>query len=269
MQRVDAGGMNDFSLESDRTLLARIEDAGLNASAPPQQRWMDGWLLRYSKGKAKRARCVNALALGLTSVETKLAACAKVYADVGLPLMVRVTPFTLPSTLDGQLEALGFLRFDATRVMVLRTLRVIEGPAACGPCDIREIALEPFAQRVGALRGTPLAQRQAHAQRLANAPVPFTAFELREHDEVVACGQFALEGGLVGLYDLFTAPHARGRGLARYLCQHMLVRARQAGAAHGYLQVDADNAAARKVYAGLGFFDAYSYHYRAREPEPS
>ena len=43
-------------------LLSRIEDAGLNASAPPQQRWVDGWLVRFSPGKAQRARCINALA---------------------------------------------------------------------------------------------------------------------------------------------------------------------------------------------------------------
>ena len=45
------------------TLLSRIEDAGINASAPPQQRWLDGWLLRFSPGKAKRARCIQALGL--------------------------------------------------------------------------------------------------------------------------------------------------------------------------------------------------------------
>ncbi len=32
--------------------------------------------------------------------------------------------------------------------------------------------------------------------------------------QVLACGQFALEGDLVGLYDVFTAPAARGSGLA-------------------------------------------------------
>ena len=29
-------------------LLSRIEDAGLNASAPPQQRWLDGWIVRLT-----------------------------------------------------------------------------------------------------------------------------------------------------------------------------------------------------------------------------
>ena len=43
----------------DNTLMSRVEDAGLNASATPQQRWLDGWLVRYLPGKARRARCIN------------------------------------------------------------------------------------------------------------------------------------------------------------------------------------------------------------------
>lgn len=262
----DFAGLTALSTGIDPVLLARIEDAGLNASAPPQQLWVDGWLLRYSQGKAKRARCVNAVALGLRPVQEKLAECAKVLAAAGLPLIFRITPFTLPGTLDHQLAAQGLVRFDDTQVMVLDDLNAIESLALNPDCSVREIALEPFAQRVGALRGSPLSQRQAHAQRLANAPVPFTAFELRERDEVLACGQFAIEGDLVGLYDIFTAPHARGRGLARRLCRHLLVMARNRGAAHAYLQVDLVNAPARAVYIGLGFIDGYSYHYRTSDP---
>lgn len=251
----------------DPHLLARIEDAGLNASAPPQQRWMDGWLVRYCAGKAKRARCINAVALGLRPVEHKLADCAELFAAADLPLIVRITPFTLPATLDAHLAAQGLARFDDTHVMVLSDLGALTHPPLTPDWVVREIAVEPFAQRIGALRGSPLAQRQAHAQRLANSPVPFTAFELRANDEVLACGQFALEGDLVGLYDVFTAPQARGRGLARLLCQHLLATALSRGAAHAYLQVDSGNAAARAVYFRLGFVDGYRYHYRTRDPQ--
>ena len=64
-------------LSRTTALLSRIEDAGLNASAPPQQRWLDGWLLRFSPGKAKRARCINAVAPGRLPVADKLALCAQ------------------------------------------------------------------------------------------------------------------------------------------------------------------------------------------------
>lgn len=250
----------------DPELLARIEDAGLNASAPPQQRWLDGWLLRFSPGKAKRARCVNAVAVGRRPLQWKLARCAELFDAVGLPLIVRITPFTLPGELDSHLAAHDLRRFDDTRVMVLTALDSLEAPRVEAQHEVREIGSAPFAERVGAMRGSSLAERQAHAQRLANAPVPFTAFELLEDGEALACGQFALEGDLVGLYDVFTAPHARGRGLARRLCQHLLVAARKRGASIAYLQVDSGNVAARSVYSRLGFADGYSYHYRTPDP---
>lgn len=247
-------------------LLSRIEDAGLNASAPPQQRWLDGWLLRFCPGKAKRARCVNAVAAGRLPAREKLELAEAVFAEAGLPMIVRITPFTLPSGLDDLLGSLGLQRFDDTRVMVLERLDGIAAPALPSGTTVQPIGLEAFAQRVGALRGSPLAQRQAHAQRLAQSPVPFSAFELKADGEVLACGQFAIEGDLVGLYDVYTAEPARGRGLARLLCTQLLAQALANGARHAYLQVDADNAPARAVYHRLGFADGYAYHYRARDP---
>lgn len=250
----------------DARLLSRIEDAGLNASAPPQQRWLDGWLVRFSPGKAKRARCVNAVAAGRLPVADRLAACAQVFEHAQLPLIVRITPFTLPTALDGLLEQQGLRRFDDTRVMVSSGLPDADASPSGSDPSIRAISLEAFAQRVGAFRGSPLAQRQAHAERLLNSPVPFSAFELRIDGESLACAQFALEGDVVGLYDVFTAPSARGRGLAGMLCRHLLAQARSRGARNAYLQVGADNHAARAVYRRLGFDDGYAYHYRTRDP---
>ncbi len=247
-------------------LLSRVEDAGLNASAPPQQRWLDGWLLRFSPGKAKRARCINAVAAGRLPAREKLALAEHAYAEAALPVIVRITPFTLPGGLDRLLESLGLQRFDETRVMVLERLAELEVPAPRADATLQAIGLEAFAQRVGALRGSAIAQRQAHAQRLAHSPVPFTAFELKIGGEVLACGQFAQESDLVGLYDVFTAPQARGRGLATLLCAHLLAEARSRGARHAYLQVERDNHPARAVYHRLGFADGYAYHYRSRDP---
>lgn len=257
--------VGDLNPAFDTTLLSRIEDAGLNASAPPQQRWVDGWLVRFSPGKAKRARCVNAVAVGRLPLDVRIEASAQVFAHAQLPLIVRITPFTLPVELDELLGRGGLRRFDDTRVMVLTDLAPGGAPVAPG-LAIRAIGLEAFAQRVGGFRGSPLAQRQAHAERLLNSPVPFFAFELRSDGEPVACGQFALEGDLVGLYDIFTAERARRRGLAAILCKYLLSQAGTRGARHAYLQVESENHPARAVYHRLGFTDGYTYHYRTRDP---
>ena len=94
----------------DPALLSRIEDAGINASAPPEQRWIDGWLVRFSPGKAKRARCIQAVAAGRLTVAEKLGRCLPVYATAGLRPYVRITPFSEPAGLDDDLARLGWER---------------------------------------------------------------------------------------------------------------------------------------------------------------
>lgn len=259
--------MDRVGSQFSETLLSRIEDAGINASAPPQQRWVDGWLVRFSPGKAKRARCINAVADGRTPLEARLEASCAVLRDAGLPVFVRMTPFSRPPGLDGVLERRGFHRIDDTRVMVCTEL-----PAAPGmPPDLvlASSSHADFADLVGELRGSPVGHRVAHAERLALSPVPYQGWVLRRRDDgvVAACGQFACEGDLVGLYDVFTAPDQRGRGLAQRLCAAMLAQARGGGARVAYLQVDSSNDPARAAYRRLGFIDGYAYHYRTPDAD--
>lgn len=246
------------------TLLSRVEDAGLNASAPPQQRWLDGWLVRFSPGKAKRARCVNAVAQGRLSMQEKFALCQQVFAEAQLPLIFRITPMSEPQKLDSWLEGNGLHVFEDTRVMVNDDLTTLTPEPLPQGISLQRVGHTAFAQIVGQMRGSPLAQQQAHAQRLELSPVPFEGWVLRRSGEsaVIACGQAATEAEMVGLYDVFTASDARNNGWARALCGQLLDRARQRGARVGYLQVDASNLAARSVYRRLGFNDAYAYHYR-------
>lgn len=254
--------MNPMGLPA--TLLSRIEDAGINASAPPQQRWLDGWLVRFSPGKAKRARCIQAVADGRLPIDQRFEACEAIYREAGLPLFVRVTPFSLPAGLDDWLARRGHHAVDDTRVMVATRLpeRAETLPDGVELCRVDHAA---FAEQVGALRDSPTVQRRAHAERLQGSPVPYQGWVLQRRDDgaVIACGQIATEGDLVGIYDVFTRPDQRGQGLARCLCSALLAQAAAAGARVSYLQVDADNAPARAIYRGLGFGDAYAYHYRS------
>ncbi len=257
-------------------LLRQIEDAGLNASAPTQQLWQDGWIVRFAAGKAKRARCVNAVAAGVRPVTDKLEDCVALYRARGLPSLVRITPWTKPPGLDTTLERMGWVGFDASLVMVRPGLDAEDGANALvrrhpRPAGIEETteAPERYAALVGALRGSSATEIAAHAQRLQTSPVPYTGLAWwGAPGEVLACGQFAPEGLLAGLYDVFTAPPARGRGLATALCARLLQRAAAQGACTAYLQVGDAQAAARAVYRRLGFAEAYGYHYRGPVADP-
>lgn len=246
-------------------LLADVEDASLNASAPMQQRWVDGWWVRYCPGKAKRARSVNAVAPGRLPLPEKLARAQSIYREAGLPMVVRITPYSQPPELDDTLERQGWTRFDETCVMVLPRIDTASAVASGPDGHAVELPETAFAELIGTWRGSPAHHRAAHVERLRCSPVRYHGYALEVDGVPVACGQYAREGVLVGLYDIHTAPEARGRGHATTLCSSLLQHAAADGARIGYLQVDAHNAPALAVYRKLGFAEGYRYHYRAED----
>jgi GNAT superfamily N-acetyltransferase len=254
--------------------LREVEEAGLRASQPPTQQLLDGWLVRLQPGKAKRARCVNALQEGERTLSEKITECLALYRAAGLPCHVRITPFSAPAGLDAALAARGWTVEDPTRVLVMPDVAAVPALATPACTEVQhDVPPADYAQVVGTLRGSTAAQIEAHAARVAASPVPYQGVVWRAGPgwardslppgAVLACGQVACDGALAGLYDVFTAPAARSRGLATALCASLLRwAAARERARMGYLQVDAGNVAARRVYARLGFLDAYGYHYR-------
>jgi GNAT superfamily N-acetyltransferase len=242
-------------------LALRAELAGLDASAPPQQLDVDGWLLRLSPGKAKRSRCINALQQGTLPLDELLARCQQAYDAARLPLAIRVTPWSQPADLDDLLAARGWGVFDAADVMVLAELP--PGPA---PVALQALDAGAYAALVGALRGSSNPAIAAHAERIAHAPVRYQGFALKDGaGALLACGQMVVDGDIVGLYDICSAVPRQGH--AERLCRALLALAADQGARQAYLQVGSDNDVARRLYARLGFVFAYRYHYRSPERE--
>jgi len=248
------------------TLAQRAELAGLNASAPPQQAHIEGWLLRLSPGKAKRSRCINALAEGTLPLDDLLARCKASFDAAGLPLIVRVTPFSQPADIDAQLEAKGYFSFDAADVMVLDKLPVVSRETS----RLQPLDSTAYAELIGALRESSAIEITAQSERVAASPVPYQGFALRDADgNLLACGQMAREGTIAGLYDVFTPAERRGQGHGNRLCASLLQQAARDGATEAYLQVSSDNEFAKRLYAKLGFRFAYRYHYRSDDPRAS
>ncbi len=242
-------------------LALRAELAGLDASAPPQQADIDGWLIRLSPGKAKRSRCINALREGTLPLDELLARCQRAYDAAGLPLAVRVTPWSQPADLDALLAAKGWCAFDAADVMVLGDLAPEPAPPA-----LRALDAPTYATTVGTLRGSSDTAIAAHAERIANAPVAYQGFALNDSaGRLLACGQMVVDGDIVGLYDIFSAVPRQGH--AERLCRALLALAHAQGARQAYLQVGSDNEVAKRLYTRMGFVFAYRYHYRSPEKE--
>ncbi|HEY4082333.1 MAG TPA: GNAT family N-acetyltransferase [Burkholderiaceae bacterium] len=242
-------------------LARRAEEVGLNASTPPQETRVEGWLLRLSPGKAKRSRCVNALDEGTLPLNDLLMRCRHAFAKAGLPLIVRVTPYSQPADLDARLAAMGWFAFDAADVMVRGTLDDLPEAAAIEAVDAAR-----YAEVVGELRGSTRREIDAHAERLGLAPVSYQGFFMFVDGQLAACGQIVVDGEMAGLFDVFTPAEQRRRGHARRLCSALLQQAALQGATSAYLQVGSDNGFAQSLYRSLGFTFAYRYHYRSDDP---
>lgn len=240
----------------------RIEEAGLNALQTQRQLFYDGWLLRLSAGKAKRARSVNAYFGSTLPLGAKIEHCERVYAQHGLAPLFRMTPFDRPADLEAALGARGYVAFEETLVQSARLERAPELPPADDDVAMQTLAVDAFVDAVATLRASPTAQREAHRERLLNSPLEKRLVAVRAGDGVVCAAQAVIEGDLAGLYDVVTAERARGNGYATLACTALLSWAWQHGAHAAYLQVSADNAPALAIYRKLGFATAYAYHYR-------
>jgi GNAT superfamily N-acetyltransferase len=240
---------------------ARLEDAGLTSSQPPQQTIYDGWLLRYSPGKAKRARSVNAIGAGRLPLERKLAEVEAFYRRVALPCLYRVTPFSEPAALDRALEGAGYIAQDESRVMLLE---LTARPGMTVPA-IEPVATEvvEFAVIAGMLRGSTASVVAAEGQRLAQVALPARYLVMYEGSQPVACGSLIVDAECAGVFNMVTSAERRGRGYATAIVQALLLQAIAMGARYAYLQVDAANAPARHIYERFGFRDRYAYWYRA------
>jgi GNAT superfamily N-acetyltransferase len=85
---------------------------------------------------------------------------------------------------------------------------------------------------------------------------------LKSGPTVLAVGRIATLGTWSMATRLFVEPSQRGKGLAKYLMNKLMVAANSDGATKIGLQVDAENAAALALYKSMGFRTHHSYTHR-------
>jgi len=246
--------------------LRRVEEAGLNGLQTQRQLFYDGWLLRVSPGKAKRARSVNAHFGSTLPLARKIPYCERIYAERGLPALFRITPFLVPPDLEAELSARGYESFEETRVQ-LAALDRPPDPQPVAGVEIVTPSPSAFADAVSDLQQTSAEQRDAFLERIAYTPLTTRAMTAVMDGRAVGTGTVMLEDGLAGVFTMGTAADVRGRGIASGLLAALLAWGWEHGATHAYLQVSADNHRAISLYRRFGFVDAYSYHYRGRPGE--
>jgi GNAT superfamily N-acetyltransferase len=238
-----------------------LECRAFNAWPALQTLVHDGWILRFARGHTKRANSVNAVWPCSQPLDARIAHAEALYRRHDLPPTFRVTPLAEPG-LDAALAARGYALVDPTIVMQAR----LGGPATAVAGV--EIADEPRPQWLGAFAKASGARQETVAilGEMLGRIVPAAAFARVDGADGSPCafGMGVLEAGDLGIFEMLTVPAARRMGHAARIIGALSAWAQAQGAARAYLQVVADNVPARALYAGLGFADAYAYHYRRR-----
>ena len=247
-------------------LTRTIEECSLKAWPAIEQEERDGWLLRFARGYTRRANSVVPLHPGNEEPLERIALCEEIYAGRGLPCVFKITPLSHPAALDPMLASRGYRKEGLTSVRLLEPLPAEDGGAA--DCALPGALSAAWFGAFTTLDGTPPGHREALREILARIAPPNTGALLRVEGRPVCCGRAVYCGGAgaegeqVGLYDIVTETASRGRGHARRLIGRLLEWGRAQGARRAYLQVEADNGPALRLYDKLGFREIYRYWYR-------
>lgn len=220
--------------------IRNLEHAAALAWPGVEYQWLDGWLLRFGRGSTRRAN--SAVPLGL-SRDDDVSAIVDWYADRGLAPLVAAPD---------------------------RLLRLPQGAHTDGENIVmaRELATRPMHESAVVLASRPdeqwlrLYERDVPAEVLTAVVDGDVAFATVDG---VAVGRGAVTVApdgtrWVGLSAVHVVEEARGRGLARTLCEALLEWGVALGATRAYVQVLADNAAAKRLYESMGF----GVHHRSR-----
>jgi len=238
----------------------RLEEVAMNAWPAFQQVLVDGWVLRFANGYTKRANSINPLYESQEPIDAKIALCERFYAAKHLPALFRLTSCLAPAELDTALEQRGYRQIDPSLVLTL-DLRG-PGPAPDPATDLRDEDLDSWMAQFEQDNDHGAWQHETHRALLRSIPAQRLLAVSVKDGKRGGCGMGVLEGEFFGLFDLVVAPGQRNHGYGAQLVAAMLDWARQRGAAVAYLQVMRANAPARRVYAKLGFVEAYRYWYR-------
>ncbi|MFD2265491.1 GNAT family N-acetyltransferase [Lacibacterium aquatile] len=220
---------------------------------------VDGYVARLGNGVTGRANSVNAVYASTRPAPEVLAELEELYKAAGLPTVFRDTPL-LPDAMREALTVRGYKTFKPSVVQLAQSLPEAEADPAVAFKPKQDNAWLDALGACGVVRG--LLEKHRALLSLIAHPARFAT--LSEDGEVLAVALGVLDRGHFCIYEVNTAPAARGRGIGKRLMRALLAEGRRMGGTKGLLQTQGDNEPARALYRGFGFEVIYPYGYWQR-----
>jgi len=235
-----------------------FERAGLQAWPGIEVKWDNNWVRRAAGGYTKRAnstQCFDPDDYEDADVRV-ISACSWMIMRKIKPVF-RITPLSSPE-LNATLDEAGWQTIDPSQLLAME----LEEQQADAEAQVLSVLDEKFLAAAQRLQGYDDAAMSAMKNLLTVFSVPAAGVVLTRDGEAVASSIMAVADGIVITGNVVTDPARRRQGLAAAMMRSGLAWARRQGARYAALNVQSDNAAARALYASLGYTHQYDYSYR-------
>ncbi|MFC9427783.1 GNAT family N-acetyltransferase [Streptomyces sp. NPDC056987] len=249
---------------------------------PVESEPLGDWLLRASSGFTRRANSVLPLGDPGMPLDEALARVRHWYAERGLPAYIQAATGAegTQEVLCAELERRGW-RSEVTAEVRVGALAALADRDAglSGLPGLPAVRLDRAVdaawlrryQRSAGEPGPQVRQVLGGGQGPGGGPsvwfasVPAEGASPEDSAEgggtPAAIGRCAVDGRWAGFMAVEVAPAYRRRGLATAVMTALARRALEEGASAAWLQVEADNEAARALYDGMGFAVHHRYHH--------
>ena len=247
---------------TDADRIVSLEKLAYNAWTARDVERYGHWFLRADEGVTRRANSVFPFGSPPTSdLQDAIDHCISFYRKRGILPRFQVTSASKPDGLDKNLEDLGF----AFEMRTYLQTAPIDTLLHYEPIINVEILTDPVPAWIhtyaeaGGFGKHSMKIREGIFRRTALDK----AFALAKTDEDgMGAGLGVLEGGWLGLFGIETLPSQRRKGVATAVNHALASWGAQRGAKSVYLQVEASNNSALKLYSKMGFETEYHYWYR-------
>ncbi|MEV5488943.1 GNAT family N-acetyltransferase [Streptomyces bobili] len=233
---------------------------------PVESERLGEWELRAASGFTRRANSVLPLGDPGLPLDGALDVVRRWYADRGLPAYVQTATGAegTQEPLCAELERRGWVR-EVTAELWIGALAPV---ADLAEAEAGGVVLAREADEAWLARYQRKGIGEVALKVLAGGPSVWFASVPGEGAAPAAIGRCVVDGRWAGFAAVEVDPQQRRRGLATVVMAALARRALEEGASAAWLQVEADNAGARALYAGMGFGAHHAYHHY-REPEAS
>nr|WP_234330083.1 GNAT family N-acetyltransferase [Streptomyces viridochromogenes] len=238
-----------------------LAQVATRAWRPVESERLGGWELRAASGFTRRANSVLPLGDPGMPLPDALDVVRRWYGDRGLPAYVQTATGAegTQELLCAELERLGWVR-EVTAELWVGALAPVADLGE--PAEVSGVVPAREADEAWLARYQRKGVSEVALKVLGSGPsVWFATVPGAGGGAPAAIGRCVVDGRWAGFAAVEVDPALRRQGLATRVMAALARRALDEGASAAWLQVEAENAGAREMYAGMGFGAHHAYHH--------